>query len=143
MDGKLQGVRPRTPDKLWSTRPCQRCEAPAQPPDHEGWSAYYQVLYVVEFNQIVTQVWGYGEGALQHHFYNGLPDCIKDEISCIGKPPTLSELHLLAQSIDACYWECKSEINRQAKPSAAPPSKSEKTSATSSMNSGGSIVLVF
>ena len=52
--------------------------------------------YVVEFNRIATQVWGYGEGALRHHFYNGLPDRIKDEVSCVGKPPTLSKLHSLA-----------------------------------------------
>ena len=70
--------------------------------------------------------------------YNSLPDCIKDEVSRVGKPPTLSELHSLAQSIDVRYWECKSEINHQAKPSAAPPSKSDKTPAMSSTNSGGS-----
>ena len=84
------------------------------------------------------QVWGYGEGTLQYHFYNSLPDHIKDKVSCVGKPSTLSELHLLAQLINACYWEHKSEINRQTKPSAAPPSKSNKTPATSSTNSGGS-----
>ena len=67
--------------------------------------------YMVEFNQIAMQVWGYGESALQHHFYNSLPNCIKDKVSHIGKPPTLSELCLLAQLIDMCYWECKSKIN--------------------------------
>ena len=36
------------------------------------------------------------------------------------------------------YWKHKSEINHQAKPSTAPPSKSDKTLATSSMNSSGS-----
>ena len=80
----------------------------------------FEPLYVVEFNQIMMQVWGYGEGALWHHFYNGLPDRIKDEVSHVGKPPTLSKLRSLAQSIDAHYWERKSEINRQAKPSTAP-----------------------
>ena len=48
--------------------------------------------YVVKFSRIVTQVWSYGEGALQHYFYNSLPDCIKDKVSCVGKPPTLSKL---------------------------------------------------
>ena len=94
--------------------------------------------YVVEFNRIATQVWDYEEGALQHHFYNGLPDRIKDEVSHIGKPPTLSKLCSLAQSIDMHYWEHKSEINCQAKPSTTLPSKSDKTPTTSSMNSGGS-----
>ena len=94
--------------------------------------------YVVEFNRIVMQVWGYGEGALWHHFYNGLPDHIKDKVSHVGKPPTLSKLHSLAQLIDAHYWECKSEINHQAKPSTTPSSKSDITPATSSTNSSGS-----
>ena len=84
------------------------------------------------------QVQSYGEGALWHHFYNGLPDHIKDKVSHIGKPPTLFKLHSLAQSIEVYYWEHKSKINYQAKPSISPPSKSNKTSATSSMNSGGS-----
>ena len=42
--------------------------------------------YAVEFNRIASQIRGYGEGALQHHFYNSLPDCIKDEISHGRKP---------------------------------------------------------
>ncbi|KAG6326221.1 hypothetical protein ID866_12868 [Astraeus odoratus] len=40
--------------------------------------------YIVEFNCLATQVHGYGEGALCHMFYNGLPDHIKDEITHIG-----------------------------------------------------------
>ena len=94
--------------------------------------------YMVKFNQIVIQVWSYREGALWHHFYNSLSDHIKDKVSCVWKSPTLSKLCLLAQSIDACYWKCKSKINHQVKPSATPPSKSDKTPATSLMNSGGS-----
>ncbi|KAG6326675.1 hypothetical protein ID866_12414 [Astraeus odoratus] len=39
--------------------------------------------YIVKFNHLATQVYGYGEGALQHMFYNGLPDHIKDEITCV------------------------------------------------------------
>ena len=58
--------------------------------------------YIVKFNWIATQVQGYGESALRHYFYNGLSNHIKDEVSCIGKPPTLSELHSLAQLMDAC-----------------------------------------
>ncbi|KAG6329086.1 hypothetical protein ID866_10004 [Astraeus odoratus] len=40
--------------------------------------------YIVEFNCLTTQVCGYGEGALHHIFYNGLPDHIKDKIAHIG-----------------------------------------------------------
>ncbi|KAG6327053.1 hypothetical protein ID866_12036 [Astraeus odoratus] len=61
--------------------------------------------YIIEFNHLATQVHGYGEGALHHMFYNGLPNCIKDEITCIGKPPCLVDLHTMAQGIDMRYWE--------------------------------------
>ena len=69
--------------------------------------------YMVEFNHLACQLRGYGDGALWHLFYSGLPDCIKDEISCVGKPHTLLDLRVLAQSIDVHYWECKSELNCQ------------------------------
>ncbi|KIJ04871.1 hypothetical protein PAXINDRAFT_48659, partial [Paxillus involutus ATCC 200175] len=89
--------------------------------------------YVVEFNRLATQVRGYGEGALRHHFYNGLPDRIKDEISCIGKPRTLGELCTLSQTIDGRYWERKSEVARQTKTSGTQPSTSKGNSNTSSL----------
>ncbi|KIO10101.1 hypothetical protein M404DRAFT_21763 [Pisolithus tinctorius Marx 270] len=53
--------------------------------------------YMVEFNWLASQVWGYGDGALCHFFYTGLPDHIKDE------------------EIDACYWERKEEVQRSSK----------------------------
>src|SRR5438445_1066309 len=71
--------------------------------------------YVVEFNCLATQVCGYREGTLNHIFYNGLPDRIKGEIVRIGKPLSLLELRNLAQGINVCYWECKSEISHQTK----------------------------
>ena len=71
--------------------------------------------YVVDFNRIASQIRGYGDGTLQHHFYTGLPDQIKDEISCISKPKTLNELRALTQEIDARYWECKEEVVCQTK----------------------------
>ena len=30
--------------------------------------------YMVNFNQIASQVWGYGDGTLHHHFYSSLPN---------------------------------------------------------------------
>ncbi|KAG6327362.1 hypothetical protein ID866_11727 [Astraeus odoratus] len=71
--------------------------------------------YVIEFNHIASQLRGYRDGMLHHHFYTGLPDHIKDEICCVGKPWTLGELHLLAQEVDAHYWEHKEEIQCQPK----------------------------
>ncbi|KAG6326222.1 hypothetical protein ID866_12867, partial [Astraeus odoratus] len=73
--------------------------------------------YIIKFNHLITQVCGYGEGALHHMFYNRLPDCIKDEI---------------AHGIDACYWEHKSEIACQAKTNPQSSSSSKQSS------SGGS-----
>ncbi|KIN97931.1 hypothetical protein M404DRAFT_31868 [Pisolithus tinctorius Marx 270] len=66
--------------------------------------------YIVEFNCWASQVKDYGVGTLCHHFYSGLPDCIKDEIAHVRKSSTLAQLHELTQTINACYWECKAEI---------------------------------
>ncbi|KAG6328407.1 hypothetical protein ID866_10682 [Astraeus odoratus] len=63
--------------------------------------------YIIKFNCLATQVYGYREGALHHMFYNGLPDHIKDEIAC---------------GINVHYWECKSEIAHQAKSNPQPSS---------------------
>ena len=94
--------------------------------------------YVVEFNRLARQVRGYGNGALCHIFYSGLPDRIKDEISCVGKPHTLDGYCTLAQTIDARYWECKSEISCQTKNSSLAPTSNSKSSASSSDSKGKS-----
>jgi len=88
--------------------------------------------YVVDFNRIASQIRGYSDGTLCHHFYTGLPDRIKDEISRVGKPRTLNSLCILTQEIDARYWECKEEVARQNKTSTStstntPNTKSGKT----------------
>ena len=36
--------------------------------------------YIVNFNRLASQIRGYGDGALWHYFYSGLPDQIKDEL---------------------------------------------------------------
>jgi hypothetical protein len=68
--------------------------------------------YVVDFNRYAAQV-GWGDSALRHRFYNGLPTRLKDEVSKAGKPKTLSELRRLAQMIDHRYWERDTEIKRE------------------------------
>ena len=73
------------------------------------------IRYLVEFNCLGSQLRGYGEAALHHKFYTGLPDRIKDEICRMGKPRNLEDLQALAQDIDARYWECKDEIACQTK----------------------------
>ncbi|KAG6328358.1 hypothetical protein ID866_10731 [Astraeus odoratus] len=96
--------------------------------------------YIVEFNHLTTQVCGYREGALHHIFYNGLLDCIKDKIACIGKPPHLIDLCTMAQGIDTHYWEHKSEIAHQAKTNPQPSSSSKQSlsGGSSSKQSGNS-----
>ncbi|KAG6326655.1 hypothetical protein ID866_12434, partial [Astraeus odoratus] len=96
--------------------------------------------YIVEFNCLATQVHGYGEGALHHMFYNGLPDRIKDKITHIGKPPRLVDLRTMAQGIDMHYWEHKSEIACQAKtnPQSSSSSKQSSSGGSSSKQSNPS-----
>jgi len=92
--------------------------------------------YVVEFQRLASQVRGWGDGALRHQFYNRLPARIKDEISRMGKPATLSEFKTLAQTIDACYWERKGEISRETKSSSFNPLKPSTSGRASSHPSG-------
>ncbi|KIM49956.1 hypothetical protein SCLCIDRAFT_34879 [Scleroderma citrinum Foug A] len=68
------------------------------------------VQYIVNFNCLASQVWDYGDGALRHLFYSGLPDHLKDEIT---------------HEIDTRYWEHKDEISHFAK---CHPSSSSKPS---------------
>jgi len=95
--------------------------------------------YVVEFDCIGCQVCSYGDGALQHLFYQGLPDCIKNEISYIGKPSALSDMWTLMQLIDACYWECKSKLSGQTTSTSTSPSPS--VSSLSTITPSGSMYI--
>ena len=92
--------------------------------------------YVVEFQRLASQVRGYGDGALRRQFYTGLPARIKDEISRVGKPDTLHELRLLAQTIDARYWERKGETSRETHQK--PKVEATQRSSSSSQNNGNS-----
>ncbi|KAG6328885.1 hypothetical protein ID866_10204, partial [Astraeus odoratus] len=79
----------------------------------------------------MKEIRGYGDGALCHQFYSGLPDCIKDE------------------EINACYWECKEEVqcaNKSSstsnfpanKPSSSTPNSCKGKPTTSSNASSSS-----
>ncbi|KAG6326617.1 hypothetical protein ID866_12472 [Astraeus odoratus] len=104
--------------------------------------------YVVEFNRLASQVRGYGDGALCHQFYSGLPDRIKDEICRVGKPHNLDDLRYLAQEINMHYWECKEEVqcaNKSSSTSNFPANKpgssapnSGKSKPTTSSNASSS-----
>jgi len=61
--------------------------------------------YLVQFNSLSSQS-QWGKQALKHHFYDGLPSRLKDEITKgEGKPRTLSEMRQKARNADARYWE--------------------------------------
>jgi hypothetical protein len=92
--------------------------------------------YIVEFQRLASQVRGWGDGALRRQFYNRLPAHIKDKISRMGKPATLSEFKTLAQTINAHYWECKGEISRESKSSSSNPLKPSTSDRASSHPSG-------
>jgi hypothetical protein len=92
--------------------------------------------YIVEFQRLASQVCGWGDGALHCQLYNELPACIKDKISRMGKPATLSEFKTLAQTIDARYWEHKGEISRETK-SSNPPKPSTSNHASSHPSGSG------
>jgi len=97
--------------------------------------AHRVTRYIVDFNQLASQVQDYRDGALRRLFYSGLPDRLKDKIARVGKPLTLHGLRALCQEIDARYWERKDEISRTTKsqPTSSPtkPSNSRGNSSNS------------
>ncbi|KAG6326839.1 hypothetical protein ID866_12250 [Astraeus odoratus] len=88
-------------------------------------------------NLSMKDVHSYGECALCHIFYNRLPDHIKDKITHIGKPPCLIDLYTMAQGIDACYWEHKSDIIHQIKTNPQPSLSNQSLSEVSSSRQSG------
>jgi hypothetical protein len=69
--------------------------------------------YIVEFNRLSSQL-DWNNSALYHQFYKGLPSRIKDDISWVGKPKTFTEMRTLSQSINAHYWERRSEVSHES-----------------------------
>ncbi|KAG6326317.1 hypothetical protein ID866_12772, partial [Astraeus odoratus] len=67
----------------------------------------------------MKEIRGYGDGALHHQFYSGLPDCIKDE------------------EIDTCYWECKKEVQHANKSSGTNNFPTNKPGSSTSNSSKG------
>ena len=94
----------------------------------------WMVKYLVDFNRLAARV-TWGDSALQHQLYKGLPNWIKDEVSWIGKPSTLSGICQLIQQIDMRYWECQSEISQESKKC---NNKSSKQKSNKSANSASS-----
>ncbi len=64
--------------------------------------------YLVRFNTLASRV-GWGEQALHFQFYDGLPECLKDQLAMLGKPDSLHDLVLVTQRYDNLYWERQEE----------------------------------
>ncbi|KAJ8698886.1 hypothetical protein PTI98_005547 [Pleurotus ostreatus] len=80
-----------------------------------------------------------GPAALQHRYYQGLPDRIKDALLNHSKPGSLARLRSLAQAIDQCHWEREAERTRNTRASdKSAPAKSSSTSTPSSKSSAPS-----
>src|ERR1700719_1440680 len=88
--------------------------------------------YLVDFTRLST-ITGWDSRALRHQFYQGLPAQIKDEIARMGKPDTLSQLRLMAQSIDGRYWKREEETwrERNSQPLEKKPDKSSNQQSSS------------
>ncbi|KAG6326649.1 hypothetical protein ID866_12440 [Astraeus odoratus] len=67
-----------------------------------------------------------------------LPDHIKDEICCVGKPCNLDDLRYLAQEINVHYWECKEEVQHANKSKSKPTTSSNANSSSGNANSSSS-----
>jgi len=86
--------------------------------------------YNVEFNKFAAIV-EWGDSALKHAYYKGLPDRIKDSLVHLKKPDTLAALRSSAQTVDVRYWERRSEKTRD-QPSSSKPDKASTSDHKSS-----------
>ena len=92
------------------------------------------VKYLVDFNCLTAWV-TWGDSTLQHQLYKGLLNQIKDEVSWIGKPSTLSSMHQLIQQIDVHYWERQSKISQESKKSDNKSSEQKSNKSTNAASS--------
>lgn len=94
--------------------------------------------YNVLFQQHSALV-SWGPAALQHRYYQGLPDRIKDALLNHPKPGSLPRLRSLAQAIDQRHWEREAERTRNTRASEkSAPAKSSTASTPSSKSSAPS-----
>jgi len=91
--------------------------------------------YLVRFNSLAVCC-SWGESSLRHRFYDGLPSCLKDDVSHgDGKPKDLLGMHQKAQNSDACYCECIQEHSREGNTnSKTTPAKTPNQSSSTSGN---------
>lgn len=74
---------------------------------------HHKILkYNVAFNRLAALV-GWGDSALTHRYYKGLPNRIKDAM-IDGRPAGFISMRTKAQQIDTRHWERESEKSRSA-----------------------------
>jgi hypothetical protein len=88
----------------------------------------------VEFNRL-TAICKWGDAPLCHVYYSALPPRIKDALIHFSKPTSLTELREKAQTVNARYWECRTEQSREQ--SAQKPAKSDTSDKSSGNKSEG------
>ena len=92
--------------------------------------------YNIDFNRLSIQT-GWNDNILWHCYYSGLAKHIKDIMGQQGKPPTLTEMKLLAHAIDSRHWEwlCERSCSNNPQPkSENKPKPNSKTKSDPSKN---------
>jgi hypothetical protein len=81
--------------------------------------------YMVRFNRLASQL-TWGDSALRHQFYRGLPDRIKDEMTKVDYENTLMGIRNSAQKIDQRYWTRELEKRRDSEAEHSKPNIKSK-----------------
>jgi hypothetical protein len=81
--------------------------------------------YMVRFNRLASQL-TWGDSALRHQFYRGLPDRIKDEMAKVDYENTLMGVRNSAQKIDQRYWTRELEKRRDSEAEHSKPNTKSK-----------------
>src|SRR5882724_546614 len=91
--------------------------------------------YMIKFSEHATHTGN--DAALYGEFYQGLAECIKDQLLSLDQPQTFQQLKVAALKCDTCYWECQGEKttpsgrNRQSASSSAPAKSGSNPTASS------------
>ena len=64
--------------------------------------------YMIEFSEHATHT-GWNDVALYGEFYQGLAECIKDQLLSLDHPQMFQQPNADALKCDTHYWECQVE----------------------------------
>src|SRR5882724_7069696 len=62
--------------------------------------------YMIVFSEHATHT-GWNDAALYGEFYQGLTECIKDQLLLLDQPQMFQQLKVAALKCDTRYWECQ------------------------------------